>query len=308
LNAVLTGWPAERPRPQVQADKGANTVTVRGSASVVSLAGQIIANDDVPRAEVVVDVEILEVDRARARAFGLNLATFMAGVQFAPNGIGASPPSGGESLQLSSLLSGVSVTDFFVTLPSIVIRFLEMDARTKVLARPSLRGAEGTTLTVRFGDEIPVPSTLFQSAASGPAASALSAFSYRPVGIAISVTPRVTADDDVVLELEVESSTRAGDVNVGGQNLPSFGTRKVRTTMRLRDGESSLLAGLIRDDDRRALAGIPGGIRVPVIRELFSANLSAVARTDVVMLVTPHVVRGREASGRWRSAIVVRQP
>lgn len=77
--------------------------------------------------------------------------------------------------------------------------------------------------------------------------------------------------------------------------------------MRLRNGETSMLAGLIRDDDRRALAGFPGVIRLPVLRELFSANLSAVARTDVVMLVTPHIVSDQQTKG-GRPPIRVRQP
>jgi general secretion pathway protein D len=301
----LTG----RLRLQVQPDKVANTLTVRGSSAAVAMAWRVIEDNDLPRAEVVVDVEILEVDRARAKAFGLNLASFTAGVQYAPNGLGSGTAADADSLPLGTVLAGASATDFFVTFPQLVIRFLESEAHVKVLAKPSLRGSDGATLTARFGDDVPVPSTMFQSVSAGPGAvSGLSAFTYRPVGISISVTPRVTADDDVVLDLEVESSTRAADVNVAGQNLPSFGTRKIRTRMRLRNGECSMLAGLIRDDDRRLLAGLPGTIHVPVVSELFAANLGAVVRTDVVMLVTPHIVRNREAKGRSGEAIPVRQP
>jgi general secretion pathway protein D len=309
LIGVLVNPLVQRPSPQIQADKAGNTLTVRGSPSAVAIAQRIIEDNDLPRAEVVVEVQILEVDRARAKAYGLNLATFMAGIQYAPNGVASSAPPGGDFLLFGTLLSGVSTTDFFVRFPQLVIRLLASDAHTKVLAKPALRGSDGATQTVRFGDEIPVPSTTFQSVSSGSGAvSALSAFTYRPVGISISVTPRVTADDDVVLELEVESSMRAADVNIAGQNLPSFGTRKIRTRMRLRNGESSLLAGLVRDDDRRLLAGLPGVVRVPIVRELFSANLGAVVRTDVVLLVTPHIVRDRETKGRSREAILVRQP
>ena len=309
LVGILVNPIVARPSPQIQSDKAANTLTVRGSPAAVTLAGRIIEDNDVPRAEVVVDVQILEVDRARARAFGLNLATFMAGIQYAPNGLGSSQAAGGDYLRPGTLLAGVSAADFSLTHPQLVIRFLEMDGHTKVLAKPSLRGSDGATQTVRFGDEIPVPSTTLSSVASGPGAvSGLSSFTYRPVGISITVTPRATADDDVVLDLEVESSTRAADVNVAGQILPSFGTRKVHTRMRLRNGESNLLAGLIRDDDRRLVAGLPGTIHVPVVRELFAANLGAEVRTDVVMLVTPHIVRDRETKGRGREAILVRQP
>ena len=116
-------------------------------------------------------------------------------------------------------------------------------------------------------------------------------FNYRSVGVNIEATPRVTLDGDIILDLSVESSTRGGDVNISGQNLPSFGSRKVTTRMRLRDGESNLLAGLLRDDERKSLTGFPGAIHVPILKQLFSSNDNTVTQTDIVMLMTPHIIR-----------------
>jgi general secretion pathway protein D len=104
----------------------------------------------------------------------------------------------------------------------------------------------------------------------------------------------VTLEGDVVIDLTLESSTRGPDVNIAGTNYPSFGSRKVSTRLRLRDGESNLLAGLLREDERKALSGVPGAIRVPVLKQLFSNNDQTIAQTDIVMLLTPHIVRAPE--------------
>ena len=108
------------------------------------------------------------------------------------------------------------------------------------------------------------------------------------------MTPRVTLDGDIILDLTVESSARGADVNVAGTNLPSFGSRKVGTRLRLRDGESNLLAGLLREDERKSLSGFPGAIRVPILKQLFSNNDQTIGQTDIVMLLTPHIVRTPE--------------
>jgi general secretion pathway protein D len=112
----------------------------------------------------------------------------------------------------------------------------------------------------------------------------------------VVVTPRVTFEGDIILDLSVESSTLGGDINVAGQNLPSFGSRKVQTRLRLRDGESNLLAGLLREDQRRTMRGIPGLLRLPILRSLFAANDTEIVQTDIVMLLTPRIVRTQEIS------------
>ncbi len=120
------------------------------------------------------------------------------------------------------------------------------------------------------------------------------------------MTPRVTIDGDVILDLLLENSTRGNDVNVAGQNLPPFGTRKVTTRLRLRDGESNLLAGLLREDERRFMQGIPGIVRVPILNKLFAMNgPNEVRTTDVVMLLTPRIVRTQEITAGDLSPIYI---
>jgi general secretion pathway protein D len=290
-------------RPQISVNKGANTVTMRGSSAMVAIAERVIEMNDKPRAEVVVDVEILEVNRTRAKSYGLNLSNYAVGLNFSPEappsgssgstpGAGATATTSGGSFNLNTVVHGINTADFYLQVPSATIKFLESDSQTKLIAKPSLRGQEGTKLTANLGDEIPVPSTTFSPLVTGGTAfNPMTSFSYRSVGVNLEVTPRVTYDGDIILDLMVESSTKAADVNVAGQNLPSFGSRKVTTKMRLRDGESNMLAGLLRDDERKSLNGFPGGIHVPVIKQLFSANESQISQTDIVMLLTPHIIR-----------------
>ncbi len=305
LNAIMSG-PGVTNRPSISPSKAANTITVRGSAALVAIAEQVIENNDKPRAEIVIDVEILEVNRQRAKQYGLQLSQYAIGGVFSPEGSPTTSSSGGTGgtagaaatttttgqFNLNTITHGINTSDFYLAVPSFIVRFLESDTQTKLIAKPSLRGAEGAKLTLNLGDDIPVPSTTFLPLVAGGVATSPSvSFNYRSVGVNIEATPRVTLDGDIILDLMVESSTKGADVNVSGQNLPTFGSRKVTTRMRLRDGESNLLAGLLRDDERKSLTGFPGAIHVPILKQLFSSNDNQITQTDIVMLMTPHIIR-----------------
>ena len=153
------------------------------------------------------------------------------------------------------------------------MKFLESDTNTKLVAKPQLRGAEGSKLTFKVGDQIPVISTSFLPVATGGAGqNPLSSYNYKDVGVTVEMTPRVTLENEILLDIDVINNSRSADVNIGGINIPSFGNREVNVRLRLRDGESNLLAGLLREDERRALQGFPGAIHVPVLKQLFSGN------------------------------------
>jgi general secretion pathway protein D len=183
-----------------------------------------------------------------------------------------------------------------MAVPTAIVKALESDSQTKVVAKPQLRGAEGNKLTLNLGDEIPIVTTSYTPIATGGAGvNPLNSFQLKPVGINLDVTPlRVTLEGDILLDLNLESSSRKEDVNVAGTNYPSFGSRKVGTRLRLRDGESNLLAGLLREDERKSLKGFPGAIHVPILKQLFSSNDEEIFQTDIVMLLTPHIIRAPE--------------
>ena len=310
LNGIIR-IPALAVAPQIVANKTSNTVTVRASANIVQIIERIVEQNDKPRAEVVIDVQILEVNRARAQQFGIDLSNYSIAGAFSPE---ADPRGTGDAtgtltpqpFNLNTITRGISTADFYLAVPSAVVRFLETDAETRVVAKPQLRGAEGQEINLNLGDQIPVPATVFTPIAGGGANfNPLTSFTYRDVGVNVQMTPRVTFDGDVVLELTVENSTRGQDVNIAGQNLPSFGSRRVQTRLRLRDGESNLLAGLLREEERRTLRGVPGLIKIPVLRQLFAANDTEIRQTDIVMLLTPRIVRTQELTARDVSPIFI---
>jgi general secretion pathway protein D len=288
--------------PALFPNKTSNSITVRATAAVVNVIEQIIRSNDKPRAEVVVDVQILEVNRTRLKQYGIDLSAYAVNLIFspevAPPNTSATPGIASPSpppFNLNTISQGISTADFYLGIPTAVFRFLEQDAHTRLLAKPQLRGAEGRPMTLNLGQEIPVVSTVFGAPVQGGFASIpQSSFNYRPVGINMEILPRVTYDGEVILELTVENSALGPSIDVAGQTVPSFTSRKVQTKLRLREGESNLLAGLIREEDRRSIRGIPGLINVPVLNSIFGANDRNSETSDIVMLLTPHIVRTHE--------------
>ncbi len=307
LSQLLTGLvrvAGQAVQPQIVPNKTANTITVRATGAVVQIVERIIEANDKPRAEVMVDVQILEVSRDRTKSYGLDLGSYAINLAFSPE---AAPGDGGKPFNLNTISTGVSTADFYMGVPSAVVRFLESDSQTKVLAKPNLRGTEGQKLSLNLGEDVPVPSTTFTPlAAGGASANPLTSYGYRTLGIIVNMTPtRVTYEGDILLDITIENSARGQDINIAGQNLPSFFTRKVETKLRLRDGESNLLAGLLREDERRSLTGFPGILRLPIVRQLFSNNESNIKQTDIVMLLTPRIVRTHELRASDMSPIYI---
>jgi type II secretory pathway component GspD/PulD (secretin) len=291
--------------PAVTANKSTNTVTIRATTSMMAIIERMIETLDKPRAEIVVDVQILEVSRTRAQQYGLDLGTYAINAVFSPEvdprvaGGGGTTDNGTtlnpRPFNLNTVSRGISTSDFYLAVPSAVVRFLETDSETKVIAKPQLRGAEGSDLKLNLGEDIPVPSTTFTPLAQGGANfNPLTSFTYRPVGVTVQMTPRVSIEGDIQIKLMIESSNLGAGITIAGQELPSFGSRRVETDLRLREGESTLLAGLLQEQQRRQLSGLPWVMHLPVIKQLFSSNDNSIQQSDVVMLLTPRIVRSRE--------------
>jgi type II secretory pathway component GspD/PulD (secretin) len=291
-------------QPQIVPNKTANTITVRATGPVVQIVEKVIEANDKPRAEVMVDVQILEVSRERTKSYGLDLGSYAISTVFSPE---AAPGAEAKPFNVNTISTGVSTADFYMAVPSAIVRFLETDSQTKVLAKPNLRGTEGQKLSLNLGEDVPVPSTTFTPlAAGGASANPLTSYGYRTIGIIVSMTPtRVTYEGDILLDISIENSARGQDSNIAGQNLPSFFSRKVETKLRLRDGESNLLAGLLREDERRSLKGFPGIMRLPIVKQLFSNNDQNIKQTDIVMLLTPRIVRTHELKASDMSPIYI---
>jgi general secretion pathway protein D len=307
---TVTRVPGSPNTPTVMPNKASNTITVRGTQPVVDIVERVIKANDKPRAEVLLDIEILEVDRIRMRRYGINLSRYSANLLFSPEvappntssgDVGTPPP-----FNLNTISRGVSTADFYLGVPAAIVNFLESDNRTKTLAKPQLRGAEGSKMTLNLGSEIPVITTAFGASGGGGIATIpTSSYSYRPIGVNLEITPRVTYDGDIQLELSVENSALGNNVDVAGQSIPSFTSRKVTTHLRLREGESNLLAGLMQQNSTHNLSGLPGFTKVPVLKQLFSNNDNRDEDTDIVMLITPHIVRSQEVTPEDLASIYI---
>src|SRR5437660_366425 len=176
----------------------------------------------------------------------------------------------------------------------------------RTLAKPQLRGTEGQKLTLNLGQDIPVIQTVFGAAAAGGFATIpQSSYSYRTVGVNLEMTPRVTYEGEIVLVMSIENSALGQNIDVAGQSVPSFTSRKVTTTLRLREGEANLLAGLIRQDNVHNLSGLPGLIHLPLLKQLFANNDNTDQDTDIVMLITPHIVRTHDLTAEDLGSIYI---
>ena len=267
-----------------------NAITIKDTPDRVAAASRVIAAIDKARPEVVIDVELLEVDRTKLREYGLQLASPTS----APIGIDgqaqiAPDQSAPGQLTLRDL-THLSQSDIFLTnLPGLYYRLLKQDNNTRTLANPQLRTSEGMQAVAKFGERVPVPVTTFAPIATGGVAQQpITSFNYENIGVNISITPRTHHDDEVSLALNVEVSSISG---TGFGGLPTFGNRYIQTTIRLHDGETNLLAGLIRDDERSVLEGVPGLSDLPVIGHLFAHSRKETQETDIVLTLTPHIIR-----------------
>ncbi|MGE3511811.1 MAG: secretin N-terminal domain-containing protein [Vicinamibacterales bacterium] len=265
-----------------------NAITVKDSPERVTAAARVIAAIDKARPEVIIDVELLEVDRTRLTEWGLQVAS---PGDSGPVGIaGSATLASGENstLTLRSLRSLTQSDVLLANLPGLYYRLLKSDANTRTLANPQLRTSEGMPAQARFGERIPVPVTTFVPIATGGTPQQpIQSFNYENIGVNIDITPRTHHDDDVSLTLKIAVQSLSGSLN----NLPIFGNREINTVIRLRDGETNMLAGLIRDDERRVLNGVPGLSDIPLVGRLFAYNRTQTTQTDIVLTLTPHIVR-----------------
>ena len=159
-----------------------------------------------------------------------------------------------------------------------------------------MRISEGEKGKVHIGDRVPIPVTSFNSAqTSGGNIVPITSFQYQDVGIKIDIEPRVHHNKEVTLKLQIEVSQITGyQDGGGGQRQPIIGTRTIESTIRLKDGETNFLAGLIRTDETQGETGIPGLSDIPIIGRLFGKTTSNIKRSDVMLTLTPHIIRTPE--------------
>ncbi len=265
---------------------GTNAVTIKDTPERIAAAGRIIRAIDKARPEVVIDVELMEVDRTRLKEYGLQVASPST---VAPTGLNGQVDINRGNFTLRDLRNLTQSDVFLTNLPSLYYRLLKSDSATRVLANPQLRTSEGVASQASFGERVPVPVTTFAPIATGGVQQQpITSFNYENIGVNIDITPRTHHDDAVSLAVKIQISSISG---TGFGDLPTFGNRAINTVIRLKDGETNMLAGLIRDDERRVMSGIPGLTDLPIIGPLFAHNRRETQETDIILTLTPRIVR-----------------
>jgi general secretion pathway protein D len=266
----------------VTADDYHNTVTIRDTPEKVALAEKLIRFYDKRKAEVLVKVDIMEVNKDRLSEYGTEFSQYQLG-QSLDTGAEGTGVKGNRFYYLDA-------SDFKFTIPTILYKLLESDSDSKVIARPQVRGEDGEKIVIKLGDKVPFPRTSFVPFATGGVEQQpITSYDLQDVGIEVTITPYVHHNAEVGLELDFKLTFITSP---GTSTLPpTIGNRSVKTRIRLRDGETGIMAGLLRDSERRSKKGFPGLNQVPVLGDIFSSNRKQVTQTDIILRVTPYIIR-----------------
>ena len=268
-------------------DEKLNLVVMRDTPEAVRVAEKLVANQDLAEAEVMLEVEILEVSHNTLQQLGIelpgSLGLGLVGAAGVPGQL-----TGREARSINQDLWRVTVPDPLVTLSA-----RRQDGRSNVLANPRIRVKSREKAKIHIGDKVPVITTT-----AGATGFVSESITYLDVGLKLEVEPHVHLEDDVGIKIGLEVSNIASQVRTSSGTIAyQLGTRNTSTTLRLRDGETQVLAGLINDEDRRTAVGTPGIADLPVLGRIFSNSDDRVNKTEVVLLITPRVLRNIERPG-----------
>jgi general secretion pathway protein D len=293
---TIAGIQRVQPNPELK------SITVRATPDQVAVAERIVDLNDKTKSEIILDIEILEVNRNKVLEYGLRAAEYEIGLGFDPAGQETAGDGDGASAFTRTRLNRLTSTDssdFVINFPTgASFRLFKSNSEARLLSAPKLRASEGQPAELRLGSEVPIPVTSFVSSfgAGGVPQTPVTSFQYRNIGINVSITPKVFIDGEIELQLSLETSTQLDTRIIGGIELPVFGTRNVNSVVRLRDGETNLIGGLIQQADRKSVAGIPGLTDLPLLSKIFADNSDESQFNDVVFSVTPHIVRAPRVS------------
>jgi len=295
----------------VVADEKLNLVIIRDSADAIRLAEKIIATQDQPEPEVVLDVEILEIKRTRLLELGVVW----------PGAVSLTPlsRSGGEGLTLRDLdnlnRDTIGISDL-----SAKINANKQDGDTNLLASPRIRVRNKEKAKVLIGDKVPVITTTISPGTGGFASESVS---YVDVGLTLNAEPTIYLNNEVGIRISLEVSNLVGTVETkSGTTAYQIGTRQASTMLQLKDGENQVLAGLINNEERSSANVVPGLGDLPIIGRLFGSQKDDKQKTEIVLSITPRLVRnlqrpeisaaefsaGTEANFRRKPDITPRAP
>ncbi|WP_326535815.1 secretin N-terminal domain-containing protein [Pseudorhodoferax sp.] len=253
-------------------DERLNLVIMRDTPEAIRLAEQLVATQDLGEPEVMLELEVLEIASSVAQEIGL---------RYPEQIVGRVPGTGDGLVQLGN--GGLRA---FAANPLLILNLRQSDGGANLLANPRIRVRNREKAKVHIGEKVPVITTT-----STANVGVSSAVSYLETGLKLDVEPNVYLEDEVAIKVQLEVSNILSQLNISGTVAYRLGTRNATTTLRLRDGETQVLAGLINNEDRQTMAKLPGMAELPLLGRLFRNNDQTVAKTEIVLLVTPRVLR-----------------
>jgi general secretion pathway protein D len=261
-----------------------NALTIKDSPERIAAASRVINAIDKARPEVIIDVELIEVDRTKLQEYGLQIAS--PGSPGINGSISIAEGASGISL---SALRNLSQSDILLaSLPSLYYRLLKSDTNTRTLANPQLRTTDGVAAQAKFGEQVPCRSRRSRRLVTGGVSQQpITSFNYQNIGVNIDITPRTHHDDDVSLQLKIAVT------NISDRVRRAADVRQPRDhhdhpVARRRDEHAGRL------DSRRGTAfadGLPGLSDLPLVGHLFGYTTKSITQTDIILTLTPHIIR-----------------
>lgn len=262
-------------------DANLNLIVMRDTPDAIRVAERLIAAQDIAEPEVMLEVEVLEVGTNALDTIGIQ---YPSQISFSVVGAAGTP----GTVTLPELINrNAGLVRATLSDPALAINLLHQDGNTNLLANPRIRVKNHEKANIHIGDKVPVITNTTTS--TGFVAQSVN---YLEVGLKLDVEPTVYLDNDVGIKVGLEVSNITKQIqNTNGTLTYQIGTRNASTVLRLKDGETQILAGLINKEDRKTANSVPGLGQLPVLGRLFSSHSDTASKTEIVLLITPHVVR-----------------
>lgn len=261
-------------------DEKLNLLVMRDTPDAIRLAEKLIAAHDLAEPEVMLEVEVVEITHSRLSELGVKWTDQLA--------FGIVDTTGAPFL--ASDLRGITSNRISMTSPSATLSAKASDGGSNILASPRIRVRNREKARIQIGDRVPVVSS--QSTVTTGNVLTSETVTYLDVGLKLEVEPNIHLDDDVAIRVALEVSTLGEKTTTSNGSIAyRVGTRNANTVLRLKDGETQILMGLIRDEDRQSASRVPGIGELPILSHLFGSHQAEKQKTEILLAITPRLVR-----------------
>ena len=307
LTEIVTGMRQLLDLKRISQLNAQNAIIIRDTPDKLAIARKMINDIDKAKPEVVIEVQVVEARVDKARNLGISPGQ-SASIGVVPPGTTTTTTNNNNTTGTNSTttniltlqsLAHLNGSNYSVTLPSFTANALLNDSTTRIIQNPEVRSVDGQPAKLRIGDKVPIATGSFQAGVGvGGAAGAgfvnplvNTQFQYQEVGVNVDITPRVHPNHEISMKAKIEVSSVTGNSNIGGISQPIISQRTIEHEIRLKEGEASVLGGLITKTDAKSISGWPGLAKLPFFRYFFSTDNVTSEDDEILIILTPHIVR-----------------